>query len=390
MASALSPVFVALRIGLHGLVAGLVALVIVTAVRAGAPFALVTVGLAVVLALTYASGIFLPHDRPASTPVLPRIWVALLSVEWVALISISPEAIYLVFPLFFLYLHVLPGWRGPAAVVASTVLAIGAFGAHRGFSAAGIVGPVIGSAVALAIGLGYRSLSREADERESLIVELTDTRARLDEAHRAAGVLDERGRLAREIHDTVTQSLSSIVMLLHAAERSDDADGRARRMLQARDAASDALVETRHFINELSPPALEAATIVEALERLAARTMETSTVTVRMTAHGAPVPVPTVVETALLRVAQGALANVVQHARASRIDMTLTMLDTEVILDIVDNGIGFDADVPSAAPDLSFGLRGMRDRVTVLGGTLSVESTPGFGTSIAASFELTP
>ena len=386
--SALSPVFAGLHIGLHVLFAGLIALVIVTAFTSAVAPGSVTVCLAAALAFTYAGGTFLGRAAARTNAPLPGLWAAVLTLEWLALISVSAEAIYLVFPLFFVFLHVLPGWRGPGAVVVSTVLAVLAFGLHRGFTAAGMVGPVIGAAVALAIGLGYRSLTAEAEERERLIVELTKTRERLADAHRAAGVLDERGRLAREIHDTVTQSLASIVMLLHAAERSDDGDGRSKRMLQAREAASDALVETRHFINELSPPALEAATIVHALDRLAARTTATSPVTVGMTAHGTLVTLPTAVEAALLRVAQGALANVVQHAHATRVDMTVTMLDTEVILDIVDNGTGFDQE--RGAATTSFGLRGMRDRVEALGGTLSVESTRGIGTSLAASFELTP
>lgn len=388
--SALSPVFSGLRVGLHVLFGALVVLVIVVAVRSSVTSPLLTVVIAVTLFATYSGGVFLTRSPMRAHAHAPRIWIAVLSVEWLALISLSAEAIYLVFPLFFLYLHVLPRWRGPIAVVASTILAIAAFGMHRGFSAAGLVGPVIGAAVALAIGLGYRSLTREAQERDALIVELTDTRERLADAHRAAGVLDERGRLAREIHDTVTQSLSSIVMLLHAAERSDTADGRAERMLQAREAASEALVETRHFINELAPPDLETATIVDALERLAVRTTDSGSVTVGMTVHGTAVAVPTAVEAALLRVAQAALANVVQHARATRVDLTLTFLDTEVILDIVDNGRGFSPGRAASAGAPSFGLRGMRDRVTGLGGRLTVESNLGTGTNIAASFELTP
>lgn len=390
--SALSPVFLGLRIGLHGLCVGLVALVVATAGSAGMPAGAVIVCLAAVFLGTYAAGWLLSRNLDGADPRLGAAWVGVLGVEWVALAVVSPEAIYLVFPLFFLALHFLPGWRGPVAVAAATLVAIALFGMHRGFGVAGVVGPLIGAAVAVAIGLAYRSLDREAAERERLINELRATRTQLAAAERAAGVQGERARLAREIHDTVSQSLSSIVMLLHAAERSDGVTGTGLdRLHQARDAAAQALAETRQFIDELSPPALREATLVEALKRLAVQTGDSSGIPVGVTISGHPVPLPTQVETALLRIAQGALANAVQHAHASRIDLTLSLLDSEVILDVVDDGVGFAA-APQrdAATDgrTSFGLHAMRERVAALGGSLTVESEPGRGTSIVAAFEV--
>ncbi|TFD28375.1 sensor histidine kinase [Cryobacterium cryoconiti] len=390
--SALSPVFLGLRIGLHGLCVGLIALVVATAGSAGMPAGAVIICLAAVFLGTYAAGWLLSRNFDGARPRLGAAWVGVLGLEWVALAVVSPEAIYLVFPLFFLALHFLRGWRGPVSVAGATLVAIALFGMHRGFGVAGIVGPLIGAAVAVAIGLAYRSLDREATERERLINELRATRTQLAAAERAAGVQGERARLAREIHDTVSQSLSSIVMLLHAAERSGGVTGTGLdRLHQAREAAAQALAETRQFIDELSPPALREATLVEALGRLAVQTGDSSGIPVGVTIAGTPVPLPTQVETALLRIAQGALANAVQHARASRIDLTLSMLDSEVILDVVDDGVGF-----TAGPDqesttdgrTSFGLQAMRERVAALGGSLTVESEPGRGTSIVAGFEV--
>ncbi|MDJ0322954.1 sensor histidine kinase [Cryobacterium sp. PH31-AA6] len=413
--SALNPVFLGLRIGLHALVLGLVGLVVAAAVSAGFPAALVVTAVAVVFLGSYGFGALFARSLRARAgrssalsggsvawPV--TAWLAVLTAEWLVLAALSAEAIYLVFPLFFLYLHLLSGWQGPAAVVATTILAILAFGYQRGFSAAGVVGPLIGAAVAVAIGLAYRSLAREAKEREVLIAELLTARTRLAAAERAAGVKDERGRLAREIHDTVSQSLSSIVLLLHAAERSGPgSDASAERMRQARAAAADALAETRQFIDELAPPMLRQATLLEALKRLAAETGSTTGIRIDVTVAGEFEALPTRYETALLRIAQGALANAVQHAGASRIDLTLSTLDTEVILDVVDNGVGFDTTAIPAAPGrtsagagegagragrTSFGLRAMRERVEELGGSLTVESTPGVGTSVVAGFEV--
>ncbi len=405
--SALNPVFLGLRIGLHSLVLGLVVLVIATAGAAGFPGAMVLTIVAVVFLGSYAFGAMLGRSLAGAGKTGGAVgairsgawaapaWLGVLTAEWLVLAALSAEAMYLVFPLFFLYLHVLAGWRGPVAVLVTTLLAILAFGNQRGFSVGGVVGPLLGAALAVAIGLAYRSLAREAQEREILIGELLTARSRLAAAERAAGVQEERGRLAREIHDTVSQSLSSIVMLLHAAERSDPAgDAAAVRMRQARDAATAALAETRQFIDELAPPMLRQGTLVEALERLAAETGRTSGIRIGVTVAGEFEPLPTRYETALLRIAQGALSNAVQHAGATRIDLTLSTLDTEVILDVVDDGVGFDTAAAGPAPGTagtgrtSFGLRAMRERVAELGGTLTVESTPGIGTSVVAGFEV--
>ncbi|MBG6057235.1 signal transduction histidine kinase [Cryobacterium sp. MP_M5] len=310
--SALNPVFLGLRIGLHSLVLGLVVLVIATSGAAGFPGAMVLTIVAVVFLGSYAFGALLGRSLGGaggalrSGAWLAPAWLGVLTAEWLVLAALSAEAMYLVFPLFFLYLHVLAGWRGPVAVLVTTLLAILAFGNQRGFSVGGVVGPLLGAAVAVAIGLAYRSLAREAQEREMLIDELLTARSRLAAAERAAGVQEERGRLAREIHDTVSQSLSSIVMLLHAAERSDPAgDAAAVRMRQARDAATAALAETRQFIDELAPPMLRQGTLVEALERLAAETGSTSGIRIGVTVAGEFEPLPTRYETALLRIAQG-------------------------------------------------------------------------------------
>jgi signal transduction histidine kinase len=408
--SALSPVFVSLRVGLNALVVGLVVLVIATSFGVGSPTSIAANVLAVIFLGSYVFGALVgrAHSseqrlaaqasarpgqkrRMVSLPIV--IWLGLLSLNWVALAVLSPEAMYLVFPLFFLYLHLLPAWRGTTAVALSTVVAIIIFGLSRGFSLAGIIGPIIGAAVAVAIGLGYRSLAREATEREHLIAELTTTRQHLAEIERAAGVLDERGRLAREIHDTVSQSLSSIVMLLHAADRTGELEETAAiRVHQARDAAEAALAETRQFINELSPPSLRTGTLVDAIGRLATQTAETSGLRVEVTTAGRIEVMPTRIEATLLRIAQGAISNVVQHAVAERVDITLTVLDQEIILDIVDDGIGFEPLAVQPQRELggprSFGLLAMRDRMAELDGTLTVESSPGGGTSIAASVDL--
>src|SRR5699024_5018115 len=137
------------------------------------------------------------------------------------MLMMTMDAAYVAFPLFFLFLHLLPATGGVIGVVVTTTLTISMLGFHAGGSVGGVVGPVIGAGIALAISAGYAVLRREAEEREQLITELQTTRGELAVAEREAGVMAERERLAREIHDTVAQALSSIQILLHAAERVD-------------------------------------------------------------------------------------------------------------------------------------------------------------------------
>ena len=333
-------------------------------------------------------------DRVPPAGASRRWWAAALTLEWLVLLTLSVEATYLVFALFFIYMHVLGTIRGTATVVLTTIVAVVAFGMHRGFDAAGVIGPVLGAGVAIVIGLGYEALTREVARRQRLIDELTQARGQLAAVERAAGVVAERERLVREIHDTVSQSLSSIVMLLHVAQREGTGTDKGReRVEQARIAAGDALAETRSFIHALAPPSLRTGGIADALQRLGETTEQTSGLRVRVDVSGYSGTLPTPVETALLRIAQSAVANVTQHAQATRVDLTLSRLDDEVILDVVDDGVGFDPSLledPSRAGRPSFGLLAMQDRAAALGGHLVVESGQGHGTSVAASFTVAP
>ncbi|MCI9859209.1 sensor histidine kinase [Microbacterium proteolyticum] len=376
----LAPVFAGLRAGLHVLFGGLLALVVVRVLLTGAP--VIALLLAGVLGVLYLFGIALSRTRRSAAAIA---WLAALTVVWAALVWLVPEAAYLVFPLFFLYLHLLPGVGGPLAVVATTALTIAAFAVHGGLTVGGVVGPVVGAGVALLIGLGYAALERRAAEREALVAELIATRDRLAAAEREQGVLAERARLAREIHDTVAQGLSSIQMLLHAAERADATGPGIGHVRLARRTAADGLAETRRFIRELAPPSLDSG-LGAALDRLAEGwgAREGVAVTVEVSRELA---LPMDAQTALLRVAQGALANVAQHARARRVGIRLERTDDAVRLEIADDGAGFDPRVAERAASAtdSFGLRAMRERVDQLDGRLDVVSAPGAGTTITAT-----
>ncbi|MEU7243324.1 sensor histidine kinase [Streptomyces sparsogenes] len=392
-APALTPTTRALTWCLHLLVVGLLALAGARAVTDGHPYWGWVVAAAVACAAVYAAGPLLPRVRLSRRAAAG--WLAAVGAGWLLLIALSPDGVWVAFPLYFLQLHLLPRRAGLAAVAATALAAITAFAAHQhAFSAAVAIGPALGAAVAVAVVWGYQALYRESENRRRLIEELTATRADLAEAQHTAGVLAERERLAREIHDTLAQGLSSIQLLLRAAERSlpDRPDATARHVRAARQAAVDNLAEARRFVAALSPPALDGTTLAGALERLCATTSARHRLTARFHLTGAPSPLPTAQEVALLRVAQSALGNTVRHANATTVDIALGYLGDRITLDVVDDGTGFDpGQLPAPDPESGgFGLAAMRARMRALGGTLTIESASGRGTALAARLPLTP
>ncbi|GGR12939.1 two-component sensor histidine kinase [Actinoplanes ianthinogenes] len=350
-------------------------LLLLAASRASLPgFALVCL-----FALVFVVGLlpFVRHSRRVA-----RVWLIGVSLNWAAMLLLVADAVWLAFPLYFLQLHLLARRTAVFAVVTTALAAALGFAVHTGeLTVATVVGPLLGGAVAVAVVWGYQALYRESERRRRLIEELTATRADLAEAQRAAGVLAERERLAREIHDTLAQGLTSIQLLLSAAERAlpDRVAVAADYVGQARQSATDNLAEARRFVAELTPPALTEADLTVALDRLCVTTTERHRLTARFQHTGDPVPLDAETETALLRIAQSALANTVRHAGAATVDVTLSFLGDHVALDVVDDGRGFDA---ARATD-GFGLAGMDARARELGGSFAIESTPDGGTALA-------
>jgi signal transduction histidine kinase len=384
--SSLAPVFTGLRVGLHALLVGLAAFAVLRAFVVGSPTARWTLAAGLAFVAMYLAGAWFARAGAARAEGArsPQAlwWVAALTVLWAVLVWLSPEGAYLVFPLFFLYLHVLPGAGGIVAIVVATAFAIVALGLHLGFGVGGVIGPLVGAAVALLIGFAYRALRREAEERERLLAELVRTRDRLAETEREQGALAERARLARDLHDTVAQGLSSIQMLLRAAERDAPEPG-AGYVRLARETAADSLADTRQIIRELTPTRLDDG-LAAALRRLGRESEGRASVPVEVAAEDLDVPMGT--QTALLRIAQGALSNATRHARASRIVVSLAGGTGSVALTVDDDGDGFDvSSVAAPSPEAdSFGLTAMRERVEQLDGTLTIRSAPGAGTTVTA------
>lgn len=325
------------------------------------------------------------------------VWMLGATAVWVADMTISPVAVYWVFVLFFVALRAFENWVGYAWVAVCLALSVG-MQIPVGLTLGGVMGPALSAVVVVAINYAFTTITRVSRERQQLIDELLATRDRLAETERAAGVAQERERLAHELHDTVAQNLSSIQMLLHSAEkdvRSNLPEAAAqqplRKMETARRAASNNLAETRAMIAALAPAPLTEASLRDALSRVAGDFGAAGGLDIGVEVDGDPVPLPMRVEAGLLRIAQGAVSNVVNHADASAARITLTYAPGEVRLDVVDNGRGFDVDAQGMKPSGlgHLGLDAMRSRAAELGGRLEIESAPGGPTALSVAVPVT-
>jgi signal transduction histidine kinase len=306
---------------------------------------------------------------------------------WYALLTLHP-AFYLL--LFVLYPLIFSRLRLGVAI--PVALALNALTVLREVLDSGRPltedwSPVGWGILSATLGIGFAvwitRIIHQSVERRQLIEQLQTTRQDLAEAEREAGRLAERGRLAREIHDTLAQGLISIVLLLEATEDAlPPASATARRHLeQALRTARENLGEARRLVWELRPESLATASLGEALQRQGEETGMAASATVT----GRPGQLPADTEVALLRIAQEALANVRKHSGASRMALTLSYMEDETVLDVRDDGVGFDPKECHARAGGGYGLRLMNERVHELGGQLTVETSPGKGTTIAVS-----
>jgi signal transduction histidine kinase len=238
--------------------------------------------------------------------------------------------------------------------------------------------------IATIIGVFISSIIVQSTDRQRLIDDLTRSRVNLMRVEREAGRLNERQRLARDIHDTLAQHFTSIIMHLSAAKHSNPGTVQTQ-VQQAEDAAREGLDEIRRIVRDMQPEQIEKASLVEAVEELAARWSAENSVLVKMNVTGTPRSLTPSAETALLRISQEAMHNVIKHAQAKNVNITFSFMDDIFVMDIADDGLGFD---PSKNSD-GFGLKTMRGRAEELSGTLTIESERGTGTAIAVSIPVT-
>ena len=383
-----------MRNGIHILTATILVIAILMSVRMSLAAAAFNLVLLSVFAALYFVGSFY-MDRMSYA--LKLVWLAALTVVWIVDILVAPAGIYLLFVLFFFYLRVLGMVWGVIAVIFGTAVSVG-IQFPQGLTFGGVMGPVVSALVTVAIFYAFDRLHAINMERAALIRELMETRQQLAETERAAGVAGERQRIAHEIHDTLAQGLSSIQMLLHAANRDLGANGGAgnvdkarERIDLARHTAADNLQEARAMIAALQPVALSQTSLVGALERMSEGFAAAGELDIEVDSDGMVHQLPMKLEAVLLRIAQGAVGNVAKHANATRARITVTYEDKCVRVDVVDNGDGFDlAAVQSRPAGLGhIGLAAMKRRAEEVGGEVVIESTPGHGTAVSVSVPLT-
>jgi signal transduction histidine kinase len=340
---------------------------------------------AAVLALAYATRTLLPGRS-----WWPTAWVAGMVLIWTALTLVAPSFAWCAVPVAFAVLRVLPfGWAAAITVLMTLVVAGAWWRVVEAPDPTLVAGPV---GIALVTVIAYRTLERESQARQRLLDDLTEAQAELAEEQHRSGALAERTRLSREIHDSVGQGLSSINLLLQAAEQawSRQPETAREHVRTAAATAREGLDEVRHVVRDLAPAELagdrSGTALPDALRRVAAQAAPDLDVEVRV--HGDPVPLRPEVAAALVRTARGALANVHEHAGAARVALTLTYLEDEVLLDVRDDGRGFPPGQARASALRGRGLRGIRERAEQLGGRADVESAVGEGTTVSVRFPL--
>jgi len=395
----------------YALLAILVAFTAATKRSAGGSL-LIDLGLCA-LAAMWMLWMFTLHPAWRNRPVVMAVFLTGLIVIMAVMVVRDPWFGFFTPAGYFYAFRVLP-WPWELAGIAGVAL-VAATAQVSGMSKTTVFGMAVYLAV-IAINvfpmcalswLGWNG-EKHNDRREQALEEVSEANRRLQAAlaenaglhqqlliqAREAGVLDERQRMAREIHDTLAQGLTGIVTQLQAVEQAEHDPGEWRRHLHAATRlARDSLSEARRSVHELRPEPLETARLSEAVSGVAERWSALHGIPVQVTTTGAVRPMPPETEVALLRAAQEALANVAKHARAARVGVTLSYLHHDVALDVRDDGSGFD---PSrldgaarragaeAVADGGFGLLAMRQRIEGLSGTLQVESEPGRGTAISA------
>ena len=341
-----------------------------------------------------------PTTFRANQPLM-ILYVAVLLASIVYLITIDPAFYFMLFTAYGQVFSVLQMRYAITFVLALTgailYLQVSASGEPFSFTDPFVLMYAVGTIGGLVMAYWIYTIIGQSVARRELIEQLEATQGNLAEAERREGQLEERQRLAREIHDTLAQGFTSIVMHLEALEQSlpPDTSAAAQRHLDmARQTARDNLTAARRVVQDLRPELLEKEPLPTAIERLVANwSTETSIVGTAETS-GAIVALHPQIEVTLLRATQEALNNIRKHAHASEATVTLTYFDALVMLDVQDNGVGLALTAAAEARQAAnrqnghsggFGLKAMRERVEQLEGTVTIESAPGEGTTLVVA-----
>lgn len=366
----------------------LVTLVVTSALRYAGRHGLDARGLLVLAGAACLVGVYVARPLVRARPGGARVWLGVVLLVWATLTLAAPSFAWTAVPLAFAAMEVLAFPQAVSVVVLMTgVVTVGWLRIIDGFDPTVVAGPV---GIALLTVLAYRALEQESLTRQRLLDDLLAAQEDLAAAQHRSGALAERTRLSREIHDSVGQALSSINLLLNAAEQDWDPrpDQARSHMRTAAGSARAGLDEVRRVVRDLAPAELEGQDPVDAvpaeLSRLAARVGPPVTAHVRV--HGTPTSLASDLASAIIRTTRGALANVLEHSAASQVVISLTYHPDEVLLDVRDDGVGFDPARRRAPGSRGRGLSGIISRAEDLGGRALVESAPGEGTTVSVAF----
>lgn len=380
---------------------------LVSVSAAGAPERVVGVWIVLAaLCLVYYTAGRRTLERPQG-----GLWFAITLIALTAVgTAFSPNVLTLqclVFPLLWV---LTPNTRNAIVlnIASAATLAVGfivGLGATPDVILQGLAIQSVSLVFALSLGLWITRIAELGDEKARLLVSLQTAQAESERASREAGAAAERERMARDIHDTIAQSLTSVVLLAQRARSevgetvagTPDAaplDGRPIAALDSIDliesTARDALREARSLVATTAAMPAADTTLGDSLRRLGERFARETGVAVDIDAPSerfqrAP-------EVVLLRSAQEGLANIRKHAAADRVELALTVDDGWAELRISDDGVGIadpDGALLGTSPGAGFGLHGMHDRVTLLGGTVELTSAAGAGTTVRVRVPVT-
>jgi len=304
-----------------------------------------------------------------------RVYMAgnlVLLVAGVAFVPWMSFALFAVCPLAFM---TLPLREAIFVVVPANLVPVLSSLVHDGIETmlyGFLPGTLLTVSFAVLLGTWIHRIISQSEERAQLITELEASKEEVSRLSREAGVAAERTRLAAEIHDTLAQGFTSIVTLVQAAESELDGDrAKARRHLElALRTARENLGEARALVAGLMPSELGTGSLDESIRRQLERLAEETPIKATYRVEGESARLPTVLEVVLLRAVQESLTNVRKHSGASAVAICLRVNGSSAVLEVADDGAGFD---PALASD-GFGLRGMRSRASQVGGSLSIHS----------------
>lgn len=311
-------------------------------------------------------------------------------VLWFILVTISPAYYVTLFGLFIqVFRHLPVRYATITALILTGLMIVEQFidtGEIISFSNPNSWLFILASGGSIAIAIWIAAIIDQSTQRRELIDRLEATQNELAETQRREGILEERQRLAREIHDTLAQGFTSIVMHLEVAEQAlpHDIDTLQRHLNQARSTARSSLGEARRVVQDLRPDLLDGKPLEDAIRRTAQRWQTETDIPISVQVTGDTTSLPSFIEVTLLRAMQEALNNIRKHAHATDVRVTLSYMGDMIMLDIQDNGVGLNGAEPSQFSS-GFGLQAMHERVAQCGGTLILESDPDEGTTVTVS-----